>query len=99
MQKITRGNSTESQNSTAYTALKYERKRDNVGGSGEPMCEYNPHVMDEADNGDLHDMPRVRQRGRTGCRLAAYKRHVPSLSPPQTANGLVCVRDPRSQNT
>lgn len=36
-----------------------------VRGSGEPMCEYNPHVMDEADNGDLHDMPRVRQMGAT----------------------------------
>jgi len=27
-----------------------------TGGSGEPMCGYNPHVMDEVYDGNLHGM-------------------------------------------
>ena len=82
-----------------YPSRKYAREMHDVRGSGEPLCEYNPHVIDEADNGDLHDMPRVRQIGATDDARRHKSATRPRLSPPQHLHVALGTLFPQKNST
>lgn len=64
-----------------------------TGGSGEPMSEYYSDATNKAYNGDLHDMPRVRQSGRTDD-ACVIKATDASASPHHKQPMAICVGDP-----